>query len=53
MPTQASPRRVISLPEIAHPMLRSNRFDGFSISTMAFPLKRALSAGLRIRTRVT
>ena len=35
---------------MAHPMFRSNRFDGLSGSRIALPLKRARLAGRRIST---
>ena len=52
MPTQASPLRTIWRCAIAQPMLRSNWFDGLSISTTTLPLKREAFAGRRTRIRV-
>ncbi len=51
-PTQASPFATIWRFIIAHPMLRSNAFDGFRTSTMTLPLNRAAFAGRRTSTRV-
>ena len=51
-PTQTSPLATIWRFIIAQPMLRSNEFDGFSISTMTFPLNCPLCAGRRTSMRV-
>jgi hypothetical protein len=37
---------------IAHPMFRSKRLEGLSISTTTLPLKREAFAGRRTRMRV-
>src|SRR5882757_2488413 len=52
IPTQTSPFRANSLWEIVHPKLRSNRFDGFCISTATVPLNLERFTGRRISTRV-
>ncbi len=52
MPTQASPLAHDLACAIAQPMLRSNRFDGLSISTTTLPLKCEAFAGRRTRMRV-
>jgi hypothetical protein len=51
-PTHASPLATNWRFIIAHPMLRSNAFDGFSTSTMTLPLNRAAFAGRRTSMRV-
>ena len=52
MPTQTSPLRMNWSCDSAQPMLRSNRFDGLSISTITLPLKCERLAGRRTRIRV-
>ena len=52
MPTQTSPLRMNWSCASAHPMLRSNRFDGFRSSTITLPLKCLRRAGRRTSTRV-
>jgi hypothetical protein len=52
MPTHVSPRRIMCSRMIDQPMLRSIWFDGFNISTIAFPLDRAGFCGRRTRMRV-
>ena len=52
MPIQVSPLRIMCSRMIDQPMLRSIRFDGFSISTIALPLERAGLCGRRTRIRV-
>src|SRR5450759_877274 len=52
IPTHTSPLRINWRWATAQPMLMSNRFDGFNISTMTLPLKWARCAGRRTSTRV-
>jgi hypothetical protein len=52
IPTQTSPLRMNCSCASAQPMLRSNRLDGLSGSTMTLPLKCRIDFGRRTRSRV-
>ena len=51
-PTQTSPLRMNRSPDMAQPMLRSKRFDGFRGSTTTVPLIRVRLIGRRTIRRV-
>ena len=52
IPTQASPLSMICLCATAHPIFRSKKLEGLSISTTTLPLNFCPIAGLRTSARV-
>src|SRR3954464_14590506 len=52
IPTHTSPLRMNCLCDSAQPILRSNRFDGLSGSTITLPLKCRIDFGRRTSMRV-